>query len=496
MVMARAFHLVAIAIRTLVIAGCFIGLAGCGSTTTSGVLRLAVTPWPSFDPARAEGSAAWVDSLLYSGLVKFDPSLHVVPDLAVALPTVSADGRTYIFTIRDDISFADGRPVRASDFVYSFTRALSPALDSPPARAVLGTIQGAVAVERGRAKILVGVRALGLHRLQIQLYHADPAFLDRLALPPAAVLDPYVVTRYHDWWLHGPGAGPFALIHVGNPTILHPNPHYYDGPLRLRSLALFPVGDQSEGYRLYQQHRVDVAAVPLHDFVRAAKESDFSSVDTLTAYYLVVRHEPEMVRVAMDEALNRSELSRPNSYLDPSSTIVPPIVPDYRAYPDPHQYDPPQAHAALAQLRVHTIRLEADGASRAIVAWLRRSWQRVGLRTEVRGRAADVQLISVNSALPDAQTWLIALTAVIPITDRHLYARLLREAVNVKAYPDPLTQMGFDNRAEEYVLSRALVIPIAVIKQGYVIENRVHGLIATPYGLEPQSESWTTVTTS
>ena len=47
---------------------------------------------------------------------------HLVPDLALRLPQASADGKTYLFELRPDLRYSDGRPVRASDFVRSMTR--------------------------------------------------------------------------------------------------------------------------------------------------------------------------------------------------------------------------------------------------------------------------------------------------------------------------------------------------------------------------------------
>jgi peptide/nickel transport system substrate-binding protein len=39
----------------------------------------------------------------------------LVPDLAAAAPTISADGLTYTFTLRDGVRFEDGSPVTSKD---------------------------------------------------------------------------------------------------------------------------------------------------------------------------------------------------------------------------------------------------------------------------------------------------------------------------------------------------------------------------------------------
>src|SRR5438270_154766 len=105
-----------------------LSLAACGGSPShpAGTLRLPVYGTLSApDPALASTDAdLYVDSLLYSGLMKFGPDLHVIPELAVSLPTISAGGRTYTFTIRQDARFADGTPCTAEDVAFSLVRAL------------------------------------------------------------------------------------------------------------------------------------------------------------------------------------------------------------------------------------------------------------------------------------------------------------------------------------------------------------------------------------
>ena len=49
---------------------------------------------------------------------------QVIPGLATALPTVSADGKTYTATLRKGLVYSNGKPVKASDFPYTIERSL------------------------------------------------------------------------------------------------------------------------------------------------------------------------------------------------------------------------------------------------------------------------------------------------------------------------------------------------------------------------------------
>ena len=46
----------------------------------------------------------------------------MVPALAKAMPEVSADGKTYKLTLRPNMKYSDGTPIKASDFAYAIQR--------------------------------------------------------------------------------------------------------------------------------------------------------------------------------------------------------------------------------------------------------------------------------------------------------------------------------------------------------------------------------------
>jgi len=59
----------------------------------------------------------------FSGLYKFDNDLNEVADIADGQPTVSADGLTYTFKIKNNVKFSNGDPVTVDDFLFSWNRA-------------------------------------------------------------------------------------------------------------------------------------------------------------------------------------------------------------------------------------------------------------------------------------------------------------------------------------------------------------------------------------
>jgi ABC-type transport system substrate-binding protein/DNA-binding SARP family transcriptional activator/DNA-binding beta-propeller fold protein YncE len=107
----------------------WVGTGAASTAHRGGTLRLVTSqPWRSVDPAFY--NQVWPTQLMglaYDTLVTFNRvdgprGLHLVPDLAVALPATSRGGTTFTFRLRPGIRYSDGRPVRAGDFRRAIER--------------------------------------------------------------------------------------------------------------------------------------------------------------------------------------------------------------------------------------------------------------------------------------------------------------------------------------------------------------------------------------
>lgn len=87
-----------------------------------------------YDPIRSTATGAVeVLFMLADTLVSLDFDLKTVKPLLAKSWTVSPDGKTYTFDLRQDVKFCDGRPMTAADVVYSLKRWIDPAARSPVA---------------------------------------------------------------------------------------------------------------------------------------------------------------------------------------------------------------------------------------------------------------------------------------------------------------------------------------------------------------------------
>jgi hypothetical protein len=77
------------------------------------------------DPALvSDGNSLYVAAQVVQGLVGLQPGTisTIIPVLASALPTVSADGKTYTFTLRTGVKFSDGTPFNATAVKFNYDR--------------------------------------------------------------------------------------------------------------------------------------------------------------------------------------------------------------------------------------------------------------------------------------------------------------------------------------------------------------------------------------
>jgi peptide/nickel transport system substrate-binding protein len=166
------------------------------------------------DPALAYSRESWtlLDTVC-ARLMRYRdrPSTEgyrIVPEVAAALPKVSADGKTTTFKLRSAFRFSDGRPVRADSFAQAIHRTIAAGVDSP-AYLYTQAIVGAEDVHAGRAARAAGVTARGntltvRFTREVRDFAAWTTMPFFCAVPPTLPPDPEGVRRF-------PGAGPYYI---------------------------------------------------------------------------------------------------------------------------------------------------------------------------------------------------------------------------------------------------------------------------------------------
>ena len=154
--------------------------SGCGSDVYVAKLALSGTAG-TFDPQFAENqNSILVASNVFEGLLVEDPDGGLHPGVAEGY-TVSSDGRTYTFQLREDACWSDGSAVTADDFVFALRRLFGPGSVFPYAENLL-SVQNAEAILAGEMQPeALGVRAADDHTLVLTLEKADSGITTVLA---------------------------------------------------------------------------------------------------------------------------------------------------------------------------------------------------------------------------------------------------------------------------------------------------------------------------
>jgi peptide/nickel transport system substrate-binding protein len=241
--MSRVGNVFAVAVVTALTG---FGVAACGSSDngsssssssggggkTGGEIRIGSVMPDNYDPALHQTTQA-NEALqgVYTGLVTYkheqgNAQNDLIPGLAEAMPTVSADGKTYTFKLRPNLKYSDGTPVKASDFEHSIKRLL---YLGGPYSSFSTVIEGATAYQKAKKSggDISGITSNDqTGEITVKLTKADTKFLFAIALPSGA-LEPAAKAPFKA--TPGmPGAGPW-IIDIQNPTrqfTLTKNPNF------------------------------------------------------------------------------------------------------------------------------------------------------------------------------------------------------------------------------------------------------------------------------
>ncbi len=362
----------------LLLSALLIILAACGGSstttpTTSGTPSLAsnqVLTFPNvgtqdigvLDPAQGpDANSGIAVGMIYTGLVKFDKNLNVVPDQATW--TTSPDNKVYTFTLKQGITFSDGTPVTAQAYVYTLTRALLPEVKSPIATFFLGLIVGSDEVNNGKTRILAGVKAVNDSTLQITLKQPAAYFLQIMADSIAFPLNHKVIDQYGqtDWVNHaagnGIGTGPFMVKEWDHNVkmVLAPNPQWYGAKTKLTEVDMLFVNNPSTAFKAYQAGQYAfVWNIGAQDLTVAKGMPGYTSQSLLQTDLLFFNNkmapfDKAAVRQAFAYATDKETLASAifKGSAVPAPTIIPPGMPGYQPNYQGLAYGRSKALAAL-----------------------------------------------------------------------------------------------------------------------------------------------------
>jgi peptide/nickel transport system substrate-binding protein len=302
----------------------------------------------TFDPIKsAQNVDNWVFSNVFDVLIRVDKTgTKLEPGLAESW-TVSDDGLTYTFKIRD-AKFSDGSPITAGDAAFSLLRI----------RDNKGSLWS------DSYKVIDTAEAADDRTLVVKLKNPSAPFLSTLALPNVSVLSKKAVEAGEDAFAELPTASSGAFIvkewRRGDRVILEKNPNFWQADrVKLDGVEWISVPDDNTRMLNVQAGQLDTAIfVPFSRVEELKKDANLNvHIETSTREdHLLINHEhgalaKKEVRQALDMAIDKKALvdtvtfglgTVANSYV-PKGALY------YYADNLQRPYDPEKAKAMLAE---------------------------------------------------------------------------------------------------------------------------------------------------
>ncbi|MBI2859530.1 MAG: peptide ABC transporter substrate-binding protein [Chloroflexi bacterium] len=491
------------------------------ATGTGGELvRLGSEP-PTLDPhLTGDADSAVIVVEVFGGLVTLDPDFNVVPDLAEAMPTISADRKTYTFTLRRDARFHSGRAVTANDVKWSLERAADPRTLSTTVDTYLGDIVGVREKLSGRATEISGVKVIDERTIEITIDAPKTYFLAKLTYPTAFVLDRANVESSAEWFKKPSGTGPFKLKQYipGELIVLERFADYHLGSAKLNTVRFLLAGGTP--MVMYENNEIHITGVGLADLDRVRdpnsplnKELRIAPAGFQTSYIGLNVDRPPFddvkVRLALNYAINKEQIADQvlANLVKPAYSILPPGFPGYSTEVQGPKYDPEKARQLLAESKygadlskLPRMTLTVPGALgtavgldlEAIMAMWRENLgievdvQQVEFATFLRdldARRLQMYAIAWIADYPDPQNFIGLLFHSESVNNQTGYSNpevdRLVETAGIE--PDENNRFALYRQAEQIILDDAPWVTLWHSGEGYVlVKPEVKGYLSLP----------------
>jgi oligopeptide transport system substrate-binding protein len=304
---------------------------------------------PSMDPSMAtdEYGFQFLGATM-EGLYRLDENAKVAPGIATK-HEVSADGKTWTFTLREDAKWSNGDPVTANDFVYAWQRAVDPATGSEYGPYMMGgVIKNATAVNKGEVPLdQLGVKADGDYKLVVELENATAYFESLTTFGTFLPLNKKFVEEKGDAFATSADTlvsnGPFKFESwesTADKWTLVKNADYWDAAtVKLEKMNYQVVKEAQTAVDLYEAGTVDRAGLSSDLVDQYATHEDYVVTPQTSVFYFKINQTKNKalanvnIRKAISRAFDKESLV--NEILNNGSIVANGLVPkDFVPTPD------------------------------------------------------------------------------------------------------------------------------------------------------------------
>ena len=255
-----------------------------------------------------------------------DGSTELVPSLVTDY-TVSDDGLTYQFTLRDDVKFSDGTQLTASDVEFSLVRllALDTSVNTDFASCILGADELIATEGYSYDDTVEGIEVVDDTHINITLAYPFAGFLYELATPAGCIYSKAAVEAAGDNYGNevesAIGSGPYVITDWTRDSslTLELNPEYWGDEPSVKKVDIQIVPDASTINMMFQNGEIDI--LDCDDLDSSVVESTYKTAyadqivtsNRLATTYLILNEDDEYlsdvnVRKAIQMAIDRQSI--------------------------------------------------------------------------------------------------------------------------------------------------------------------------------------------
>lgn len=301
-------------VMALGLAGLFLTACGKQQTTSKQQeLRLSASaPLDTIDISKATGYGQTGN--VFESFYRLGKNGQPTAGLAKKA-TVSADGLTWTFTLRD-AKWSNGDQITAQDFVYSWRRSLTPKTASPYAYLFSG-VKNADAISKGKLPVeQLGIKALDNKTVEISLEKPIAYFKVLMAYPLFGPQNQKVVEKYGKKYATNSKymvySGPFVIkdwTGTSDKWSFQKNPNYWDKKqVKLDKISYKVVSNPNTGYELYQQGKLDMTPLSSQQVKNYKNSSEFKQYPY--SYVAFLAYNFNATNAANKKALNNQNIRR------------------------------------------------------------------------------------------------------------------------------------------------------------------------------------------
>ncbi|MDO4552937.1 MAG: peptide ABC transporter substrate-binding protein [Bacillota bacterium] len=241
---------------------------------------------------------------LFEGLIKWvdngEGNATLAPGQAETWD-VSEDGMVYTFHLREGITWSDGEPVTAQDFVYSWQRLVNPET-AADYNYMIDMVAGANEIMAGEADpSTLGVAALDESTLEVTLTYACPFFEEIVAFPATFPVRQDVIEANGDQWTFDPATyvsnGPYTMTEWEHNSyiLMEKNPNHYDvdnlGPDSIRFALMDDANAMLAGFNSGELDFIQ--QVPVDEIPALTEQGVLVVDDYVGTYYVCFQNQLE-----------------------------------------------------------------------------------------------------------------------------------------------------------------------------------------------------------